>query len=304
MSTALAIQPTEANGQPLLSEFVNEYGRLPRIGDDYDPWTYRGWLLPYLALCEQHPLVSPRYDYVTRTLEAGKLLDEPIPQIHFVSEHAPEAKEGMKMLETIVDIAERGSGYSRGIEAVCEWLGFAVGVSSEPSKIKRADQEQMYRTFDAGKWLVAPTDYIGQYMAERGVGKAAAFFPTPMSICTMMAMMNFDNEADNRAKTTMDCAVGTGRTLLAASNYSLRLYGQDINGLCVLACKINFAFFAPWHHIPESFFPKVTEPIEALGNPVPVGKSAPEGRIEQVSAIEPISKKYSTKIEQPMLFEM
>jgi hypothetical protein len=216
MSTSEAVQKQlEPNGDHLLSDFVNEYGRLPLIGDDRDPWTYRGWLLPYLALCESHPLVSPRYEYVARTLAAGKLLDEPIPQCKFLGENTTETKEGMKMLEKMVDIATRGSGYSRGIEAVCEWLGFAVGVTDKPSEIKRQDQEQMYRNFDAGKWQIAPTDYIGEYMAQAGIGKAAAFFPTPMGICTMMAMINFAPGEDHRTKLTSDCAVGTGRTLLA-----------------------------------------------------------------------------------------
>lgn len=272
---------TEPNGPPLLAAFVNEYGRLPRIGDDHDPWLFRGWLLPYLALCEADPRVSPRYDYVTRTIEAGGLLDEPIPQCRFVSEHAVEAKEGMKMLEKIVAIAEQRGRYSRGIETVLEWLGFATGVSDKPSEIERDDQEQMYRTFDCGKWLVAPTDYIGEYMAATGVGKAAAFFPTPMTICTMMAMMTH-GDGDHRTKTVMDCAVGTGRTLLAASNYSLRLFGQDINYLCVLACKINFAFFAPWHLIPTSLFP-AEPPREPEPEPIEIPT-------------------FSTKVEQLSLF--
>lgn len=270
---------TEPNGPPLLSAFVNEYGRLPRIGDDHDPWTYRGWLLPYLAMCEADPRVSPRYSYVTRTLEAGRLLDEPIPQCRFVSEHASEAKEGMKMLEKVTDIAMRGSGYSRGIESVCEWLGFATGVSDKPSTIAAKDQEQMYRTFDAGKWLIAPTDYIGEYMAQAGIGKAGAFFPTPMTICTMMAQMTY-TEGQQPSRQAMDCAVGTGRTLLAASNYSLRLFGQDINYLCVLACKINFAFFAPWHHIPGSFFP--AEPPREI-EPEPVKVPTFSTKVEQLS---------------------
>lgn len=296
MSTAPAIHQTEPNGQPLLSDFVNQYGRLPRIGDDHDPWTYRGWLLPYLALCEQHPQVAPRYDYVMRTLEAGQLLDEPIPQINFVSEHAAETREGMKMLEQMVAIAERGSGYSRGIEAVCEWLGFAVGAASEPSKIKREDQEQMYRTFDAGKWLIAPTDYIGEYMAERSIGKAAAFFPTPMPLCTMMAMMTY-GDGDHRTTVFNDPCIGTGRTALAASNHTLRLTGQDISYLCVLVTKINFAFFAPWHHIPESFYP-VTQTSEIDMPSVSAKNVAESGTNGHGAAV------YSTKTGQLNLFDL
>lgn len=228
------------------------------MGDDHDPWTFRGWLLPYLALCEVDLRISPRYDYVARTLAAGKLLDEPIPQISFVSEHAAEAREGMKMLEQMVKIVERGGRYNRGIETVAEWLGYALAVRDESPDLRREDHEQLYRTFDVSKWLLALTDYLGEHMAMEGVGKAAAFFPTPMSLCTMMAMMTY-TDCQQPSRTVMDPAVGTGRTLLAASNYCLQLFGQDINALCVLVSKINFALFAPWHLIPRSFFPVVTQ---------------------------------------------
>lgn len=267
MSTPAIPIDTEPNGQPLLLEFLKEYGRLPRIGDDHDPWTFRGWLLPYLAMCEMDPRISPRYDYVARTIAAGKLLDEPIPQIDFVSEHAPEAREGMKMLEQMVKIVEQGGRYNRGIETVAEWLGFAVGVRSESSEIDRDDQEQLYRLFDVSKWLLAPTDYLGEQMAATGVGRAAAFFPTPMSLCTMTAMMTYMG-GDARMQTAHDPAVGTGRTLLVASNFCLRLFGQDINSLCVLVSKINFALFAPWHLIPASYFPVVTQTNDAELNTV------------------------------------
>ena len=45
--------------------------------------------------------------------------------------------------------------------------------------------------------------------------------------------------------------------LLHASNFSLRLYGQDIDPLVVAVCKVNGALYAPWivWPLPESFFP-------------------------------------------------
>ena len=67
-----------------LTAFIQREGRLPRLGDTPPPWYYRGWLLPYII--QLHDLVSAvgdRWGYHLRTLEAGKLLDEPIPQIAF-----------------------------------------------------------------------------------------------------------------------------------------------------------------------------------------------------------------------------
>lgn len=72
----------------------------------------------------------------------------------------------------------------------------------------------------------------------------------------MMTQMTFDGVEDNRAKTVCDPAVGSGRMLLHAAGHSLRLYGMDIDALCVTITKINGAFFAPWlsFGLPDSFF--------------------------------------------------
>jgi len=60
-----------------------------------------------------------------------------------------------------------------------------------------------------------------------------------------MAQMVY-GQGDQRATTVCDCCLGTGRMLLAASNYSMRLYGQDIDGLVLKIAKINGALYAPW----------------------------------------------------------
>src|SRR5262249_51706734 len=69
---------------PDLAAFLGRHGRLPRLGDKPAPWHFRGWLLPYVI--ELHalvPAVADRWGYHPRTLQAGRLLDEPIPQIAF-----------------------------------------------------------------------------------------------------------------------------------------------------------------------------------------------------------------------------
>ena len=53
-------------------------------------------------------------------------------------------------------------------------------------------------------------------------------------------------DTDTRAMTVCDPCVGTGRLLLHASNYSLRLYGQDIDPTLCLATLVNGFLFAPW----------------------------------------------------------
>jgi len=67
-----------------LAAFVNRNRRLPRLGDVPASWSYRGWLLPdVIQLLGLVPAIADRWGYHLRTLEADKLLDEPIPQIAF-----------------------------------------------------------------------------------------------------------------------------------------------------------------------------------------------------------------------------
>lgn len=47
-----------------------------------------------------------------------------------------------------------------------------------------------------------------------------------------------------------DPCVGTGRTLLSASNWSLRLSGQDLDGTVLKGCRINLWLYAPWGMFP------------------------------------------------------
>src|SRR4051794_21429450 len=75
---------SDAVAVPCLRTFVRWHGRLPRLSDEVPPWQYRGWLLPYVILLhEVCPAVGNRWSYLQRTLEAGHLLDEPIPQVEF-----------------------------------------------------------------------------------------------------------------------------------------------------------------------------------------------------------------------------
>lgn len=270
-------------GNPSLSRFFFENGRLPYATDEIKPWSYRGWLIPYIQMCEnlsknkamikkieslalegkkpfRVPYISPRYDYVLRTLEAGKLLDEPIPQIEFIGEFEQATKPGLKMLNDCIDKIAYSSGYAHGIREFCEWLGFALGVTNERSKLDEDVQDFLYRNFNLEPLLIHPSDYLGQLLCESNHGKGNGFFPTPIHICSMMAeMVKADKKgSDPRMETTHDPCVGTGRMLLVSSNFSLRLYGQDIDYLCCLITKINLALYAPWHYIPECYFPEKT----------------------------------------------
>jgi hypothetical protein len=72
---------------------------MPRLGDEVPPWEYRGWLLVQIQMGHYHPEACNRWDYYMRTREAGRLLDEPIPQITFSRRNPAAAKNLMDCLE-------------------------------------------------------------------------------------------------------------------------------------------------------------------------------------------------------------
>jgi hypothetical protein len=81
---------------------------------------------------------------------------------------------------------------------------------------------------------------------------------------------------DPRVISVADPCVGSGRMLLHASNRSLRLYGQDVDPLAVVMCKINGSLYAPWlaFPLPASILGTDVEPPPTS---LPVPEPPPEG---------------------------
>jgi len=72
----------------------------------------------------------------------------------------------------------------------------------------------------------------------------------------MMVRVLLNDEEDFRDKTVMDPCVGSGRMLMHASNFSLRLYGIDIDASLVKLTYLNGALYVPWilRPFPTRFF--------------------------------------------------
>ena len=208
------------------SLFLLEHGRLPRIGDEIPPWRYCGWLRPYVQMMHgQKPhLLGDRWGYYARTLQAGRLLDEPIPQAHFSSNYGPVLNKVEKWVNLI---EQSGQSIWSGFSLFVDWLAWGLDVGPEP-KIDDMLNEKLYRAVDLWPWIETPGDYLGALASDRFGGGPFAFFPTPMSITEMMAKMLFcgpEATGDQRLQTVHEPCCGTGRMLLAASNFSLRLSG-------------------------------------------------------------------------------
>jgi hypothetical protein len=268
-----------AAGPADLAVFVQQHGRLPRLGDAVAPWRYRGWLLPYvLQIHALHPAPADRWGYHLRTLEAGRLLDRPIPQITFGQ---PDRKVFGLLHDWCCLIGHDAGGWS-DFRTLLDWLCWALALSNEEPRLSERVNEQLYRRVDVGPLLASPHDYLGDFAAQ---GKArgwnpTGFYPTPHAVVQcMVGMLLADTGKDGRDPrgcSVLDPCVGSGRMLLHASNTSMALYGQDIDPLAVAMCKVNGALYAPWLSFPL--------PAAVLGRSVvpppaslPVPEPPPEG---------------------------
>jgi len=260
------------NPAPDLDAFMARHGRLPRLGDSPAPWHYRGWLLPYvIQLHALIPAVADRWGYHLRTLEAGRLPEEPIPQITF---GAPDTKV-FGLLQDWSRLVGRECGGWSDFRTLLDWLCWALSLCGEEPRLSEAVQEQLYRKVNLAPLLAHPHDHLGAHVAAgRSRGwNPTAFFPTPHPVVECMVQMTMHDAGkdgrDPRTRSVCDPCVGSGRMLLHASNFSLNLRGQDIDPLAVAMCKINGALYAPWlvFPLPASILRAQVEESPAESNP-------------------------------------
>lgn len=237
-----------------LSAFVAGHHRLPRLGDPRPPWTYRGFLLPYvIQLHNRHPHIPDRWGYYFKIHEIG-LVPNGIPRLSFC--HAPD-RATLRALERWIRLIEESSSVTLSFHLIVDWMAWALGVADNQPKLEYSIQEKLYRAVNMEPWLLHPYDYFGEMLAEqRSRGwNSSGFFPTPHPVCDMMVQMTVEgpettNGNDPRTRSVMDPCCGTGRMLLHASNYSLNLYGMDIDPLVLTITKINGALYCPWLAFP------------------------------------------------------
>ncbi len=180
-------------------------------------------------------------------MEQGKILEEPIPQIKWLGHPNRDAENN---IEKCLNYSSSRMG-SGSFNNFVDWLLYGFGdsaVNEFPRQIDKETNSFWYRTFNLGLLLQHPYDYLGQLACDRkGSGKwnnPTAFFPTPMNVCEMMAQITMQ-EAD-KTSSVCDPCIGSGRMLLSASNYSLNLYGMDIDLGILKVCKVNMWQYVPW----------------------------------------------------------
>lgn len=113
--------------------------------------------------------------------------------------------------------------------------------------VRRYDKPEVYLMAEAFGALVIEMDDHGEglkdvfgdfFMEHISFGQNGQFF-TPEPICELMARMTDPIESGSRI---LDCACGSGRTLLAAAriNRDATFYGADVDRNCAMMCVINF----------------------------------------------------------------
>jgi hypothetical protein len=220
----------------------------------YKPELQAGWNFKYLYMVDC--AIWKRWDYWNRLATYGELPEEEIPQIRF--EETPN-RAALKMLErcftAITSSPWCGWSTPDYLNYFLDWLIWSIdplkgGQKPEVKGGMKGDAcEMLYQAFDLWPILLYPHDYFGHILSECSYGKSSSFFPTPHAVAETMVKTNMGenvNGKDNRLATVYDPCVGTGRMLLHASNYSLCLYGQEINYLIHKACLVNMYLYAPW----------------------------------------------------------
>lgn len=244
---------------PNLYLHLLETGRFPVSGDAIAPYNYQGWLLAQIIVLDTtHPQGSGRWAYWARTHHAQGVTAADIPPVEFHGEGDSRRVPGLKHLQQLVDYIARSEGFWdwQAFTQLMDWLGFGMNLRDKPPRLKPETQKWLYENFNLELFLTYPGDYIGDYICSIRNGKwnPNAFFPTPIPVVKFM--VGITCAGAKKDSTVLDPCTGTGRMLLLASNYSLRLYGVDIDPLMILAAQMNFTMYAPWgiRSFPEAYF--------------------------------------------------
>jgi len=230
-----------------------------------------GWLLPYLIALDAITNADPdtgelppdrpgnmRWAYWLWVYEHNALPPEPIPQLEFANRPKPPAAKAVKSWLSY-SLSHYGWSYDRGWLHLVRWMLFGFGMEQLSDDVERIPEDVRvfwYRQVNLHVLLANPCDWSA-FILQGGLdnsgasrwAKSSGFFSTPMNIAKAMAMMSIPmigGVVDFRSQSVYDPCCGTGTMLLAASNYSLVLFGQDIVYDLVLCTVLNGYLYMPW----------------------------------------------------------
>jgi hypothetical protein len=228
-----------------------------------------GWFLPYLLEAEDR--INGRWNYWLEILSRGTIGTATIPKLAFGMCGLTGGKQEIPYGDDVAQNHARGlcgtmaeaaaniqwafgRAFDRGarLDDLINWWLFAFGsktVEDKP-KLEHHAEHAMYCGLELHRLLANPGDWAAHianlYYGGRRSHNIHAWFPTPINVATMMVEMQFGGGVDYRCQTITDPCCGTGAMLLPASNYSLRLYGQDIDYTMCRLCEWQAWLYVPW----------------------------------------------------------
>jgi len=201
----------------------------------------------------------------------GELPDSHIPELDWCDHPEPRT---MQMLKACMETLEYGgSSGSQNIPYFFDWILYSLGsdwVRELPREPCVGASDRLYQIFAMDAMLIHPYDYFGDLLSEYRWGASNGFFPTPMGVARMMSLITMgERTLAQRLETTYDGCAGTGRMLMLAGDYSVRLYAQDNDGVVLKALMINYYLYVPWGIAPINFpeKPPEPEPVEEEDDP-------------------------------------
>ncbi len=204
----------------------------------------KGWLINYLLRLDQ--MFYSRWDYWTRAFSRDEIPRESIPQIQFRPAWNYIERKVQKNLKACLDYP--GYPDHNVFDNFIDWILWGFNQGDSFPNIDASTDDFWYRTFNLGLFYEEPADHFADLATEYFVGKSHGYFPTPGPVVELMVRMNFGDQPSHKHKrlSVMDPCCGTGIMLMYASNYSLNLYGVDINHLLTKVAKVNAYIYVPW----------------------------------------------------------
>lgn len=256
----------------LRNEYVEE--RRKKFGDnpDFSKMKIREKIYPgmyFYNLIIVDTLTIGRWKYWGDILYT-KDLSKDIPYINFKNNDYDRKNQVIDMLRTCIEgnntsTASSFTNFVRYILYCIKPVMHHEGENIE-EKIENAEKliagiddyslTRYYENFSLEALLLYPGDYLGELAAEYLGDNGSAYFPTPNSVVQFMVEVLFTDRKSKFQKVCDPCT-GSSRMLLYASNYTLRLCGQDINKDIIDVSLVNGYLYMPW-----AVF--ITEEIDSL----------------------------------------
>lgn len=218
--------------------------RLYKNNRTVEQYFHKGFILAALLLLDAN--TSRRWEYWLKACDKGALPADPIPQIDWLKYLG--TPENRAAAADLLKCCEQGEA-----NQFLDWLLHGFGYDAPPSwadaDIRTLEHWEKHFGDAFPAMMLYPAAYFTDLLQEiisKYKRSNTGCFPTPMHVSVCMAEMTFSDNPRGKAASVCDPCCGAGNMLLAASNYSLNLYGQDINELLLKGLKVQAFMYVPW----------------------------------------------------------